>query len=270
MLVSPLAPGWAGRVAVLTPLGVYAFVYPFGLGLLLFGWLPPAAAWVGGALLIAQGLAVAAWLALNFGATRGLGAAALVGVGAWALEAVGVSSGVPFGSYSYTPALGAGLGPVPAAIPFAWVAGIGAAFFTARRLVPSAWPAGWVPVAGGAALATLQDAVLETIATRVQGYWRWTAPGAIYYGVPWSNFATWFGAALLLGALLQRVLRPPAGARLRYGWLPPLLYGMSLVMFGLLNAGRGFVIPALLAAALLVLVLRTVRMARMPRIRRTR
>src|SRR4051794_13180907 len=114
-----LAPGWAGRVAVLTPLGVYAFVYPFGLGLLLLGWLPAGAGGVGGALLAAQGLAVAAWLALNYGAARGLLAAAGIGVGAWMLEAVGVTTGLPFGSYRYTDALGAWLAPVPAAIPAA-------------------------------------------------------------------------------------------------------------------------------------------------------
>jgi uncharacterized membrane protein len=244
-----LAPGWPWRVAVLVPLGVYAFVYPFGIGLLLLGWLPPGAGWVGGALLAAQGLAVAAWLGLNYGAARGLLAAAGVGAGAWALEAVGVTTGGPFGPYRYTEALGAWLGPVPAAIPFAWIASVGAAFFTARRILPAgarAWAIG-----GGALLATVLDAVLETVATRVQGYWAWEAPGAPYYGVPWANFATWFGAALALSAWLHRLLPAPAGGGLRYSWLPPLLYAMSLGMFGLLDWSRGFLIPAALATLLL-------------------
>ena len=68
MMVQRLAPGWPWRMAVLTPLGVYGFVYPFGIGLLLFGWMPPEAGWVGGCLLAAQGLAMAAWCGLNYGA----------------------------------------------------------------------------------------------------------------------------------------------------------------------------------------------------------
>src|SRR4051794_40211118 len=155
-----LTPGWPGRVAVLVPLGVYAFVYPFGLGLLLLGWLPPEAGWVGGALLAAQALAVTAWLALNYGAARAALAAAGIGVGAWALEAVGVTTGLPFGPYRYTEALGAWVGPVPAAIPCAWIASVGVAFFTARRLLPVRWAAGGLGIVLGAVLATLQDAVL--------------------------------------------------------------------------------------------------------------
>lgn len=249
-----MAPGWAGRVAVLTPLGVYLFVYPFGLGLLLLGWLPPGAGWVGGALLVAQGLALAAWMGLNFGPGRGLTAAAAVGAGAWLLEAVGVTTGLPFGSYHYSPVLGFWLGPVPAAIPFAWIASIGAAFFTARRVLP-ARPAGLLgDLLAGAGLATLQDAVLETVATRVQGYWSWAAPGAAYYGIPWTNFTTWFGASLVLGAVLHTVVRPLPGPDLVYGWLPLLLYILSLVIFGLLDVSHGFLIPAALATLLLAIL----------------
>ncbi len=230
------------------PFGVYAFIYPFGIGLLLLGWLPPGAGWVGGVLLAAQGLALAAWCALNFGASRGLLAAGGIALAAWLLEAAGVSSGLPFGAYRYSPALGAWLGPVPAAIPCAWVASVGAAYFTARRLLPAPLAAASL----GAALATLYDVVLEPIATRVQGYWIWDAAGAPYYGVPWANFATWWVAAALLGLALGRLLPAAAAPHVRYGWVPPLLYAMSLGMFGLLDWSRGFLIPAVLAALLLL------------------
>jgi putative membrane protein len=265
MVLQKLAPGWPWRLAVLTPLGVYGFVYPFGIGLLLLGWIPPEAGWVGGCLLAAQGLAMAAWCGLNYGAARGLVAALIIAVVAWALEAFGVTTGVPFGAYRYSDALGASLGPVPAAIPFAWIATVGAAFFTARDAGPPRLRMGALPVLLGAALATLQDAVLETIATRVQGYWTWTAPGAPYYGVPWANFATWFGASLILGAVLQALLRPAPGRPRRYAGLPPLLYAMSLLMFGLLNWSRGFVVPAALAIVLLPPVLWRLRACVSPR-----
>ncbi|MDQ2807695.1 MAG: carotenoid biosynthesis protein [Chloroflexota bacterium] len=245
-----LTPGWAGRVALWTPLGVYAFVYPFGIGLLLFGWMPPGAGWVGGVLLIAQGLGMAAWLGLNAG-RRGVAAAVAVGGAAWALEAVGVTTGLPFGRYNYSAALGAWLGPVPAAIPFAWIASVAAAWGVAHRLLPAGRTAAVIGLA--AALTTAQDAVLETIATRVQGYWTWAPSAAPYYGVPWANFATWAVATAMLAAALEIVVRPPP-ARLRYSGVPLLIYSMSLVMFGLLNGAQGFVLPALLAGGVLAVL----------------
>src|SRR5262245_10497990 len=124
--------GWPGRLALFVPLGVYLFVWPFGVALVSLGWLPPGAAWVGGALLAAQGLALMAWLGLPVGPQRALLAAGLIAAGSWALEAVGVLTGVPFGPYRYTPTLGAWLGPVPAVIPLAWIATIGSAYFLAR------------------------------------------------------------------------------------------------------------------------------------------
>ena len=245
-----LTSGWAGRVALWTPLGVYAFIYPFGIGLLLGGWMPPGAGWVGGVLLMAQGLGMSAWLGLNAG-WRGLAAAVVVGGAAWALEAVGVTTGVPFGRYSYSAALGWGLGPVPLAIPCAWIAGVAAAWGVAQRLLPAGRAAAVILLA--AALTTGQDAVLETIATRVQGYWTWAPTAAPYYGVPWANFVTWAVATAVLAAAITMLVRPPLG-RLRYSGVPILIYSMSLVMFGLLNVAQGFVLPALLAGGLLVVL----------------
>jgi len=179
----------------------------------------------------------------------------VLGAGGWLVEAVGVTTGVPFGAYRYTNALGPWLGPVPAAIPFAWIAGVGAAVWTARRLLRRRVAGLSAAVLLGATLATLQDAVLEPTVTQVQGYWRWLDPagsigGALSYGVPAVNFAGWFGAALLLGGAMSLLLRPIPD-RLHYGWLPPVLYCMGLFMFGILDAAWGFTAPAALATLLL-------------------
>ncbi|HUS17338.1 MAG TPA: carotenoid biosynthesis protein [Chloroflexia bacterium] len=246
------------RVAMWVAFGAYAFVYPFGIGLLVLGWMPPEAGWVGGVLLGAQGLTLTAWMARRYGMRRGLAAAAVIAMGAWALEAVGVTTGLPFGSYRYTPALGAWLGPVPLAIPFAWIASVVAAYFTAAWLLGHRASA-VVTVALGALLATLLDAVLEPVATRVQDYWQWEAGGAAYYGVPAANFVTWFVASLLLGGVVRELTGPTVTPVARYGWLPVLLYGMSLLMFGVLDAARGFWVPAALAGGLLLLLLGRLR-----------
>ncbi len=256
MRAGGLRPGWPGRVAVAVPLGVYCFVYPIGLVLLVAGWLPPEAGWVGGVLLTAQAVALVAAWGVAAGAARALGAGLVLAGAGWALEAAGVTAGVPFGAYHYTGALGPALGPVPWAIPAAWVGVVGAAWGTARRGL-GRWGSGAV-VLGGAVLATALDAVIETTATRVQGYWLWDAGPTAYYGVPAANFAAWCGAALVLGLLLSVLL--PAGAR--PGWhgrIAPLLYVLNVVMFGVIDWSRGYLVPAALAGVLLgILVWRRV------------
>jgi putative membrane protein len=266
-----LTPGWVGRVALLVPLGVYAFVWPFGLGLLSLGWMPPGAGWVGGVLLGAQGLALTAWLALQVGAGRALVAAGGIALAAWALEAVGVTTGLPFGPYRYTPALGAWLGPVPAAIPFAWVASVGSAYFLSRFWILDFgfWKAPNPSkiqnlkskisiILLGAVLATLLEGVLETVATRVQGYWTWLTPpgtpGTLYAGVPVANFLTWFAASAILGLGIWALTEGHFAARRSYSWVPALIYGMNVIMFGVVNAAHGFGGPAWLAGGLLGLI----------------
>ncbi len=263
-----LVPGWAGRVALLVPLGVYAFVWPFGLGLLSLGWMPPGAGWVGGVLLLAQGLALVAWLALQVGAGRALMVGAGIAGAAWLLEAVGVTSGIPFGPYRYTAALGVWLGPVPAAIPFAWVASVGSAYFLARFWIldfgfwwndpHAARRSPPIAIVLGALLATALDGVLETVATRVQGYWTWLtppgAPGTLYAGVPIANFLTWFVAAAVLGLGIRAVTAGHIAAERSYRWVPALIYTTNVVMFGVVNAAHGFSGPAWLAAGLLALL----------------
>jgi putative membrane protein len=243
------------------------FVWPFGLGLLSLGWLPPGAGWVGGVLLAAQGFALTAWLALQVGPRRALGVGGGIALAAWALEAVGVVTGVPFGPYRYTPALGAWLGPVPAAIPLAWVASVGSAYFLCRFWILDFgfWRSHrtftrWMPqaliIVLSAALTTALDGVLETVATRVQGYWTWLtppgAPGTLVAGVPVANFVTWFVAAAVLGAGILALTEGHFAARRSYPWVPPLIYVMNIIMFGVVNAAHGFSGPAWLAAGLLV------------------
>jgi putative membrane protein len=264
----PPAAGWPGRVALAVPLGVYLFVWPFGLALLSLGWLPPAAGWVGGLLLVAQALALTAWLGRRVGLRRALLAAGLIAAGSWALEAVGVLTGVPFGPYRYTPALGAWLGPVPAAIPFAWIASVGSAYFLARFWILDFgfWTSKsrskiqnskFKIVLLAAALATALDVVLETVATRVQGYWTWLTPpgtpGTLHEGIPLANFAAWFGASFLLGLAVYHLTEAHLPRRAVYSVVPGLLYALNLIMFGIVNAAHGFVGPALLALVLLPL-----------------
>src|SRR5262245_43777857 len=184
--------------AVFAPFAVFCFVYPFALLLLSLDLMPFGMEWMSSLLLAMLGLAAGGWLWLNFG-SRGAWAAVAIFVLGIALEFIGVTTGAPFGRYTYTGVLVPDLpGGVPVAMGFAWLFIVVASLYTARLLLPgvrAAWPIYLV----GAVLALGLDLLLEPVAYHVKGYWTWldAGPGGGYYGVPWLNFAAWFAAALI-------------------------------------------------------------------------
>src|SRR6478609_9056708 len=115
--------------------GVYCFVFPWAMLLLSFDWMPFGMEWMSSLLLAALGLAAAGWLWTNYG-VRGL----LVSLGIFALglaiEYIGVTTGFPFGAYTYTSVLIPELpGGVPLGIGFAWLLIVVSSLFTARWLL---------------------------------------------------------------------------------------------------------------------------------------
>jgi putative membrane protein len=206
-------------------------------------------------LLAMLGLTAGAWLWLNFGVS-GLAVGALIFALGIALEYVGVTMGIPFGSYRYTGVLVPGLpGGVPLAIGFAWLMVVVAGLFTARQLLIAKREtnnSGLLRVSVvGALLVVGMDLLLEPVAYHVKGYWEWLEPGAGYYGVPWSNFAAWFVAALLMSLLAGFALKIGS---VRWGWVPLALYIMNVVLFGVVNLAHGLWLPGVIAIALVGIV----------------
>jgi len=115
----------------------------------------------------------------------------------------------------------------------------------------------------GTLLATLLDLAIEPVAAHVVQYWEWLAPGsANYYGVPLANFVAWFVVAFALLVVVdavlgggqqvavcpeneivreekrERVTRKDGemGMAMRMAVLtPPVLFGGSILMFGLID-----------------------------------
>jgi putative membrane protein len=109
------------RQVILILLGIYLFVYPFGIVLICLDIMPAWGTWMGGALLIIQGATLGVWLMLNY-RWRGVLAALAILLLSWAVEHIGVTTGFPFGGYHYTDILNLKvLGVVPLAVPFAWL-----------------------------------------------------------------------------------------------------------------------------------------------------
>ena len=125
--------------------------------------------------------------------------------GGLAIEVLGVTTGVPFGGYTYSGGLGPKLAGVPLVIPLAWTWMAWPAWLAAVRLVR--------PGAGRVALAALGLAAWDVFLDPqmvAEGHWSWRDPTPALPGlpgVPVSNYLGW----LLFAVLLMALLGPVAG-----------------------------------------------------------
>lgn len=188
--------GLAGAYAVLWIGGVLSYVVLDGP--------PDGAGWTAPTF-----LAAAAILAIACSRVSELPILLLAAVLGFAAEALGVAYGIPFGAYRYTDALFPRVLGVPVVMAAAWLV----LFAYVRQMVRSPFAA--------AAWMTAIDLLIDPLAAGALGYWVWEGSGP-YHGIPWSNFAGWFGVSLLLFALDRRRAIPS----MRMQWL-----GLSVVLF---------------------------------------
>jgi putative membrane protein len=171
---------------------------------------------------VAATVAAWAWAASAWGVRRATEALGWTAASTLLIEWVGTNTGFPFGSYRYTDALQPQLAGVPFVVPLAWFAVGVPALEVAGRLTTRRSPvtrartggisrrtpaavADWLPRVVVAALAlTAWDLFLDPQMVR-EGYWQWEGGGA-YRGIPLSNYLGWFGSALVVLAVADRIL----------------------------------------------------------------
>ncbi|HEU4423345.1 MAG TPA: carotenoid biosynthesis protein [Pilimelia sp.] len=120
--------------------------------------------------------------------------------GGLAVEVAGVATGLPFGEYAYSGALGPRVAGVPLVIPLAWTWLAWPAWLAAVRLV--ATPAARVVLAGVGLAAW--DLFLDPQMVAA-GYWTWEDPDPALPGVPQvpvGNYLGWLAVAIGMMALL--------------------------------------------------------------------
>lgn len=173
-----------------------------------------------------------------FGWWSGLGTSAAVSLLTFGIEWMGTATGIPFGSYRYSAALGPRVGGVPIVVPLTWFGMSYAAWRTGRLLLERrpgdssgrkdpGLQRGTVPARSdcGAdtrglsgvlpelvvtgALMTLWDAMMDLNQVR-SGRWTWSESGA-WFGIPARNFGGWFLTAALAGGVIALVARSRNG-----------------------------------------------------------
>jgi putative membrane protein len=193
---------------------LYLALFPGSTIIVAIGQVPAWGIWMGGALLLLQGVIALCWLLGSYG-RRGALAAALVLVLGWCVEQLGVGTGFPFGRYSYTDTLQPLIvGDVPLAIPCAWLMVVLGAYHVRfwildfRLYAPIQNLTSKIPNALlTATLILLLDLQIETVAAGVNQYWIWLDSGP-YYGVPTANFIAWWLVGLVMAIVLESILRP--------------------------------------------------------------
>ncbi len=159
---------------------------------------------LGSALSVAHATASRGW-------RTAAGLVALVVVVAVAFEAVGLATGFPYGSYSYSDALGPTLLGVPLLVPLAWLMMAWPSWVVGARLSRLGAAAVRPPVriAAAAGVFAAWDVVLDPQMVQA-GYWTWVHPSPGLPGidtVPLTNLGGWLLAGLVLMALLDALVR---------------------------------------------------------------
>lgn len=215
--------------------------YGVGLALMLTVGVPPWLAFSNGLFLVFYAL-YALELERRLGGSARVAwlRAFAIGCVTFAMEALGVRYGWPFGEYAYTAVLGFSLQGVPLAIACAWVG----VLLNALLLSPASGRVCRALLTGLWLLAL--DLVLDPVAD-ARALWVWSGEGG-YYGVPFSNFASWFALSAALSLLFP--IRPVPAALRREALR---LMQSMLLMFGLLAWKEGMTLPLLIAALIILL-----------------
>ncbi|MGY1725932.1 carotenoid biosynthesis protein [Geodermatophilus sp. SYSU D01062] len=199
--------------------------------------------------------------AVAHGARAGAAVLGLVAVTAVAFESVGLATGVPYGTYSYSDALGPTLLGVPFLVPLAWLMMAWPSRVLAGLLTRGVRPGRRRParVAVAAAVFAGWDVVLDPQLVQA-GYWTWAHPTPGLPGidtVPLTNLAGWLLAGLVLMALLELVVPPTvrvdAAPLLVIAWMVAggaLAHAVWLDLPG--SAAWGAALTAVVAAVLAV------------------
>lgn len=164
------------------------------------------------------------------GVRQGMLLLVALGIFALAIESFAVTTGAPYGRFSYGEKIGYKLfDVVPWTVPFAWSPVLLAAFFLAQRFSRKgasheysyAARDKWKLVAATALIALGFDLVLDPGAV-AQGFWKYQN-GGFFYGVPLSNFFGWLVSGTI-GALItlrfaERTSIEPPSEMLGSAWL---------------------------------------------------
>ena len=173
----------------------------------------------------------------------------------YAVEFVGVTTGLPYGEFSYQVSLGPMfLGTIPYALPLFFVPLVVNSYLLTVLVLGDRARSRLVRLVAVAATVVAIDLVLDPAAVAV-GFWTYTGGG--YYGVPPINYAGWVLSAVVATLLIDAALDYD-GLLDRVEGCPYILDDMVsfVLLWGVINAFFRAWIPVALAVAFAVALIR--------------
>lgn len=159
----------------------------------------------------------------------------LIGLLGFIAEVIGVQTGLLFGPYEYTSVLAPSLFGTPVVMSCAWLI-----LLTYVRQVLRIFQFAFMVEALFIGLGmVLLDLLIDPLASRTFGFWRWREVGS-YYGVPFHNFIGWFAVTLVILMIDRAVFRTnwnPNKTAERMGLGIVLMYAISAFAYDFLIAG---------------------------------
>jgi len=166
---------------------------------------------------------------------------------AYAIEFVGLSTGWPYGEFTYGVSLGPMLaGEVPLGLPIFFVPLVVNSYLLCTLLLGDRAASAWVRLPAVIATVLAVDLVLDPGAVAL-GFWDYG--GGAYYGVPWSNYEGWVLSATVAVLALDAAFDwTDLVDRLRS--CPFMLDDLVsfVILWGSINAAFGNWVPVAVAA----------------------
>lgn len=162
---------------------------------------------------------------------------AVIFMASWFIEYWGVTSGFPFGNYTYSHVLSPLIGGVPLAIMFAWFTVTSSSLLTARFLLKGSSEISAVVIASVFILAT--DILLEPFASFINNFWVWR--GSV---IPVQNFGAWLAVGLMFSAAVSRLIKwdnIKSCSSLNYK-IPVVILIINILNFSAVNIAHGYYI----------------------------
>jgi putative membrane protein len=231
-------------------LALILVLFPFSLFFLVGGFLPDRFSWASSIVISLNAIATFS-SEIRFTESRVVIRETLfLCLLVFVIESFGVHTGLPFGRYSYTGALGPNILGVPVVIPFAWYSTV----VNSRRLISGLFPRistgrvfASIVLAGILTLAL--DIVLEPTAGFIKEYWIW------HDGVvPMSNYASWFLLSSLVIYWMTRKANQGESENPERLFNAIIVLGTQWVLFALTDIVNGYFLPVAVSALLVAAI----------------
>ena len=175
---------------------------------------------------------------------------AVIFMASWFIEYWGVTTGFPFGSYSYSGILSPHIGGVPLAIMFAWFTLSSCSLLAARFLLKGSSEISAISIASVFILAS--DVLLEPFAAFVNKFWLWSESA-----IPMQNFLSWYAIGLIFIFTFSQLIKWHNNAD--YGSalykIPVIIMLINISNFAVVNIFNNYVTITVFGLLLFVILI---------------